>query len=196
MEQLLQDSIDLLNAGGSADLFPTRFWDLVKAELIRGKLKFPDNAGNHTAMIEEVGEVAKALMYEPWAHVVAECVQVAAMVLRVAWEGDRLMLEFRAGNGLASPGVYDSCSTCGSVVSQVVTSASLPAVIAACSACGSPDVVDVALWRKVEDARAVITAQLKRNSGIVCTHLNDCVCDEHVLEQVLAMLPSRVTAGK
>lgn len=52
------------------------------------------------ALTEEVGELAKALLSEPWERVVAEAVQVAAMAIRVAEEGDSTFAEYRARQGL------------------------------------------------------------------------------------------------
>lgn len=80
------------------------FQTAVREEIKRSRVKFPAPDANHAALIEEVGEVAKALMYEPWDNVVKECVQVATMALRLAVEGDATMREFRtlkvhAGSG-------------------------------------------------------------------------------------------------
>jgi hypothetical protein len=71
------------------------FLTLVKNELKNARTKFPESNAVNCALVEEVGEVSTALMYEPWNRVVAECVQVAAMAARLAVEGDPTMTEFR-----------------------------------------------------------------------------------------------------
>jgi nicotinic acid phosphoribosyltransferase len=71
------------------------FTAAVQKEIAHARTKFPGSEANGPAMIEEVGEVCKALMYEPWQNVVAECVQVAAMAQRLATEGDDTMRAFR-----------------------------------------------------------------------------------------------------
>lgn len=71
------------------------FLSLVKGELAAARKKFPESGAVNCALVEEVGEVSSALMYEPWNKVVAECVQVAAMAVRLAVEGDPTMTEFR-----------------------------------------------------------------------------------------------------
>ena len=53
-----------------------------------------------TALVEEVGEVARALLDESRACVFAEAVQVAAMACRVAVEGDPTLNDRRALRGL------------------------------------------------------------------------------------------------
>lgn len=50
--------------------------------------RFPQPNACMCALTEEVGELAKALMDEPSANVRAEAIQVAAMAVRVALEGD------------------------------------------------------------------------------------------------------------
>lgn len=60
----------------------------VRAEHVRACQKFPASDVVMNALTEEVGELAKALMDEPWDHVRAEAVQVASTAMRVALEGD------------------------------------------------------------------------------------------------------------
>lgn len=67
----------------------------VAEEIQRARRLFPGAEATSAAMIEEVGEVCKALMYEPWDALVKECVQVAAMAQRLATEGDDTMRRFR-----------------------------------------------------------------------------------------------------
>lgn len=71
------------------------FVDAVKVELARARSLFHGSDASNAALVEEVGELSKALMYEPWNAVFAEAVQVAVMAQRLAVEGDRTMAEFR-----------------------------------------------------------------------------------------------------
>lgn len=64
-------------------------------EVLSARAKFPDSTASMTALTEEVGELAKAMLEEPWQRVVAEAVQVAAMAIRVATEGDSALTETR-----------------------------------------------------------------------------------------------------
>jgi hypothetical protein len=82
---------------------PSKISDLefiikVQEELIRGRAKFPNPQGSMTALTEEVGELAKALLDEPWERVVEEAVQVAVMAIRVATEGDPTLISYRRQN--------------------------------------------------------------------------------------------------
>ena len=65
----------------------------LEAEVARARDLFPDNQHMLAALSEEAGEVAKALIDhsrgDTNAHeVYVECVQTAAMAVRVALEGD------------------------------------------------------------------------------------------------------------
>jgi len=61
----------------------------VAAEIERARTKFPMPNPNLAALMEEVGELAEALLKrKPWREVRAEAVQVAVMAQRVAEEGD------------------------------------------------------------------------------------------------------------
>ncbi len=68
----------------------------IAEELARAKKLFPSSDGVMTALTEEVGELAKALLDEPWDRVRVEAVQVAAMAIRVALEGDPTLDGIRA----------------------------------------------------------------------------------------------------
>ena len=78
------------------DQITAKFHEDMLAEVMGAREKFPGSNPNFAALIEEVGELAKDLLqqsYEPHkgktaAHVYREAVQVAAMALRVACEGD------------------------------------------------------------------------------------------------------------
>lgn len=63
----------------------------VDAEVKRAQKKFPSSDGTLCALTEEVGEVAKAVLDEPWERVYREAVQVAAMAARLALEGDKTL---------------------------------------------------------------------------------------------------------
>jgi len=76
-----------------------QFYIEVSSELIRARYKFPEGKHLLAALFEEAGEVANALLerdylvnrYSPEEHnrhVWNECVQTAAMALRLATEGD------------------------------------------------------------------------------------------------------------
>ncbi len=67
----------------------------IEGEAMRARKLFPDPAGVMTALVEEVGELAKAYLDEPWECVEAEAIQVAAMAIRVLEEGDPTLTEVR-----------------------------------------------------------------------------------------------------
>lgn len=83
--------IERLRVGG--------FLSEVAAEVDRARAKFPSPAGSMVALMEEVGELARAMLDEPDARVRAEAVQVAAMAMRVAEEGDPTLDDLRAVRG-------------------------------------------------------------------------------------------------
>lgn len=72
-----------------------QFLKAVAAEVKRARKKFPGDNATNAALVEEVGEVSTALMFEPWDAVIAEAVQVAAMALRLATEGDSTFKDWR-----------------------------------------------------------------------------------------------------
>lgn len=64
----------------------------INAELRYARRRFPDNEDMLAALVEEVGEVANALLEhkrgaKPAKPVFAEAIQVAAMAIRLAEEG-------------------------------------------------------------------------------------------------------------
>ena len=83
--------IEALRQTQPADVY---FIAELKGEVIRARRKFPTNQHKLAALTEEVGELAQALIDRDRkqdaldAHVYAEAVQVAAMALRIATEGD------------------------------------------------------------------------------------------------------------
>ncbi len=72
---------------------------LISEELGRARRKFPSSYACMCALTEEVGELAKALMDEPWEFVVREAVQVACMAIRVATERDPSLQPIRDQRG-------------------------------------------------------------------------------------------------
>ena len=76
-----------------------KFMYEVNHEVNRACTKFPDPWGLSTALTEEVGELAKALMDEPSKNVYTEAVQVAAMACRIAIQGDPSLDRIREARG-------------------------------------------------------------------------------------------------
>lgn len=72
-----------------------QFIRAVELELKRARHLFHGSDASNAALVEEVGELSKALMYEPWSNVFTEAVQVAVMAQRLATEGDPTMADFR-----------------------------------------------------------------------------------------------------
>jgi hypothetical protein len=72
----------------------------IEAELIRARTKFPGDNVTMLALMEEVGELAKATFEEPAAAVRREAVQVAVMAIRVVLDGDATLAHWRATKGL------------------------------------------------------------------------------------------------
>ena len=60
----------------------------IAAEVIRARLKFPRNRHLMTALTEEVGEVAKALLQGDFEKAEREAIQVACVAVRLIEEGD------------------------------------------------------------------------------------------------------------
>lgn len=72
----------------------------IDAELHAARRQFPTSDCIMTALTEEVGELARALLEESLERVRAEAVQVATMAIRVATEGDPTLHAYRRGRGL------------------------------------------------------------------------------------------------
>ncbi|MCR9139358.1 MAG: hypothetical protein NXI27_25385 [Alphaproteobacteria bacterium] len=72
----------------------------IKHELARARAKFPGDDVTMLALMEEVGELAKAAFEEPRTNVRAEAVQVAVMAMRVALDGDGTLTAWRKQKGL------------------------------------------------------------------------------------------------
>lgn len=68
--------------------------DAIRTELSRARVLFPGRNLTLVALMEEVGELAKAAMDEPRENVFKEAVQVAVMAMRVWLDGDH-SVEYR-----------------------------------------------------------------------------------------------------
>jgi len=60
----------------------------IRDELTRAREKFPGDRVTFTALVEEVGELAKAFLDEPQDRIREEAVQVAVMAIRCVLDGD------------------------------------------------------------------------------------------------------------
>jgi NTP pyrophosphatase (non-canonical NTP hydrolase) len=61
----------------------------VTSEVIRARLKFPSNKHLLTALVEEVGELAQAMLQDkPRDEIQREAIQVACVAMRIVEEGD------------------------------------------------------------------------------------------------------------
>ena len=69
-------------------------------EFKRAVAKFPDPSHSMTALSEEHGELARALLDESPQRIYSEAVQVAVVAMRVALQGDPSIDDYRAGKGL------------------------------------------------------------------------------------------------
>lgn len=69
-------------------------------ELERARTKFPGDNVTMLALMEEVGELAKATFEESRANVRKEAVQVAVMAIRVILDGDATLNDWRVSKGL------------------------------------------------------------------------------------------------
>lgn len=79
------------------------FLESVRCEVMRAQNLFPGRRIMALAFNEEVGELNKALLDEPWFQVYKEAVQSATMAARVALEGDESLDDWRDKKGLDNP---------------------------------------------------------------------------------------------
>lgn len=63
----------------------------ILAELTRARVKFPGKNATFPALVEEVGELATALMEETKDRVHKEAIQVAVMAMRIVLDGDQTL---------------------------------------------------------------------------------------------------------
>lgn len=73
---------------GRVDSRDSLFLNALCAELEMARFKFPERI-TMAVLVEEVGEVARALQEQSREAIYFECVQVAAMAMRMATEGCR-----------------------------------------------------------------------------------------------------------
>jgi NTP pyrophosphatase (non-canonical NTP hydrolase) len=81
------------------DIMETLFNE-IEAELANARNKFPGKNVTFAALVEEVGELAKATFEEPRENVRKEAVQVAVMACRMILDGDHTFDEWRASKNL------------------------------------------------------------------------------------------------
>lgn len=72
----------------------------IRAELQRARELFPGKNVTFAALVEEVGELAKAVFEEPTERVRKEAVQVAVMAMRMVLDGDHTFDDWRRAKGL------------------------------------------------------------------------------------------------
>lgn len=69
-------------------------------ELDRARGKFPGDNVTFFALVEEVGELAKAMFSEPRENVKREAIQTAVMAMRVVLDGDVTIEDWRRSKNL------------------------------------------------------------------------------------------------
>ena len=77
-----------------SDIFGSFFF-AARTEVMNARAKFPSSDACLAALIEETGELAKAMLSESADRIYSEAVQVAAMAARCAIEGDPTLREYR-----------------------------------------------------------------------------------------------------
>lgn len=69
-------------------------------ELEKARQKFPGDRVTFAALVEEVGELATALIEEPRKNAKKEAIQVAVMAMRMVLDGDREFNQWRKDKDL------------------------------------------------------------------------------------------------
>lgn len=87
------------------DIILDGFFLDVKKEIRRAEAKSPETDCLGLALMEEAGKVAKAMLSEKPLNIYKECVQTAAMALRVAVEGDPSTIPYRRRRMNADAGI-------------------------------------------------------------------------------------------
>lgn len=82
------------------DLEAELLFDEIEDELANARNKFPGKNVTFAALVEEVGELAKATFEEPRANVRKEAVQVAVMAMRMVLDGDHTFDDWRESKNL------------------------------------------------------------------------------------------------
>lgn len=72
-----------------------QFLGCIVSELSRARGKFPSSIHSFAALVEEVGELGKALISEGEECIHEEAMQTAVMAIRVATEGDASFAVYR-----------------------------------------------------------------------------------------------------
>lgn len=86
-----KDGVVLISSSHGLETFIMDLRDEVQS----ATKKFPRPDAILAALMEEAGEVANAVLDRPWNEVYKECIQTAAMALRLALEGDPTLRETR-----------------------------------------------------------------------------------------------------
>ena len=72
-----------------------KFFDELKCEIERARIKHPGNELLMVALMEEVGELAQALVDESKERIYEEALHVATVAVRIAVEGDATIERIR-----------------------------------------------------------------------------------------------------
>lgn len=87
-----------MSAHKEADFPQALTMDAIGAEVFVARTKFPGNRFLLAALTEEVGELARALLQrKPKDEIDRECLQIAAVAIRILEEGDASFADITAG---------------------------------------------------------------------------------------------------
>lgn len=96
----MKDRLAMTDVQTETDIGVDTLLEEIKAELAQARAKFPGDGVTMLALMEEVGELAKATFEEPRANVRSEAIQVAVMAMRVVLDGDCTLQPWRDQKGL------------------------------------------------------------------------------------------------